>query len=105
MHLSEHFIPDPKQGSFVRLKGWNRIYYSYVKIRMIDSFDDPKLFCEILSNKYEEEAAKRYQSPTEDFSAPVFETAGKENFNTSAMIAAQGVDFDTPSFDEEDPPF
>lgn len=57
-HLENHFIENNPDNSYVRLKGRNRIYYNLIKQRMLDSFDDPKLFCELLDSKYEEVADK-----------------------------------------------
>ena len=47
-HLKEHFSEDTLDTSFSRTKGRNRIFYNYMKIRLINSFEDPRIFCEIL---------------------------------------------------------
>jgi archaellum biogenesis ATPase FlaH len=61
LHLSEHFTEEVDQNSFARLKGRNRIYYNFIKIRMIDSFDAPRLFCGVLDPNYEKTAEKIFQ--------------------------------------------
>ena len=74
-HLEEHFIDDNKDNVFARLKGRNRIYYSYIKIRMVDDFEDPRLYCDILNPEYEEKANKIYEenkSPFLSMNVPVF---------------------------------
>ena len=38
---------------WVRLEGRNRIFYEYIKDRLIDDFDESKLFCSILDEKRE----------------------------------------------------
>lgn len=47
-HLKEHFSEDTLDTSFSRTKGRNRIFYNYMKIRLINSFEDPRVFCELL---------------------------------------------------------
>lgn len=71
MHLKEHFVEENPDNSFVRVKGRNRIYYALIKIRMLDSFDDPRLFCEILNPEYENTAEKLYQENKNPFAVPV----------------------------------
>ncbi len=76
-HLEEHFIDDNKDNVFARLKGRNRIYYSYIKIRMVDDFEDPRLYCDILNPEYEEKANKIYEenkSPFLSMNVPLFNT-------------------------------
>lgn len=76
-HLKEHFIDDNTENSFVRLKGRNRIYYSYIKIRMVDDFEDPRLYCDILNPEYEEKANKimeENKNPFKSTSTPIFST-------------------------------
>jgi len=77
IHLSEHFVDNNDDNSFVRLKGRNRIYYNFIKIRMLDDFDDPRLFCQVLNPEYEKTAEKIYQENKQPFtkstlSIPVF---------------------------------
>lgn len=76
-HLKEHFIDDNGDNAFVRLKGRNRIYYSYIKIRMVDDFEDPRLYCDILNPEYEQTANKIYQENKKPFTttipAPIFD--------------------------------
>lgn len=71
IHLKEHFTEDNPDNSFVRVKGRNRIYYALIKIRMLDSFDDPRLFCEILNPEYEKTAEKLYQENKNPFSVTI----------------------------------
>ena len=58
IHLKEHFSDDLTDNSFTRLKGRNRIYYNLLKIRLLNSFDDPRLFCDVLNKEFEEKANK-----------------------------------------------
>lgn len=70
LHLKEHFHEESKDGRFVKLKGDNRIYYHFLKIRMNDYFDDPRLFCELL-DKDKKDVVKE---DTNTFNPPVFES-------------------------------
>jgi hypothetical protein len=72
IHLKPHFVED-NDDAFVKLKGRNRIYYNFIKIRLLNSFDDPRLFCNILNPDYEEKANKIMQEnikPQVDISFP-----------------------------------
>lgn len=73
-HLSEHFSSDNVDNTTVRLKARNRIYYNFMKIRLLNSFDDPRLFCDILNPEYEEKLKK------EDLFKP------KQTFTTSIPV-------------------
>lgn len=83
-HLKEHFIDDGKDSEYAKLKGLNRIYYNFIKIRMNDDFDEPRLFCELLDPEresvieavYKDTAPKSspIEVPTFDFSMPTLET-------------------------------
>jgi hypothetical protein len=57
-HLSDHFLNDDLMNDWVRLKGHNRIYYEYIKNRLMDDFDEPKLFCQVLDEEKEAFAPK-----------------------------------------------
>jgi hypothetical protein len=60
-HLKEHFSEEVEGNSFSRLKGRNRIYYNFIKIRMIDSFEAPRLFCDVLDPSYEKTSDRIFQ--------------------------------------------
>lgn len=51
-NIAEHFV-DEGETSWVKLEGRNRVYFDYIKIRMVDDFEDPRLYCEILSEEKE----------------------------------------------------
>lgn len=52
-YLSEHFVEDNNPTSeYIRLKGSNRIYYHYLKVRMMDG--EPTMYCELLDHELEE---------------------------------------------------
>jgi len=79
-HLQEHFLEDNADNKTVRLKGRNRIYYNYIKIRDLDDLDTPRLYCDILNPDYEEKANKIMEenrkpsfTSTPSFQTPVFE--------------------------------
>lgn len=61
-HLKKDFLPGKETGTFATLKGHNRIYYNLIKIRGIDSFDDPRIFSGVLN-------------PNNEYQAPVVEAA------------------------------
>lgn len=83
-HLKEHFIDTDESNKYSRLKGRNRIYYNLIKVRMIDDFDDPRVFCEILSASYEEKANKLMNE-------------NKNLFST----AMPSISFTTPTFNAQ----
>lgn len=106
IHLKEHFSDDKEDNSYVRLKGRNRIYYNFLKIRLLNSFDDPRLFCSVLNPEYEEKASKIMEEnknpfkgsiQTPLFSTPTFEKPSPVKPNFSMENA-----FDIP---ETDSPF
>lgn len=75
-HLKEHFIDDGKDVEYAKLKGLNRIYYNFIKIRMNDDFDEPRLFCELLDSEKESivEAVYKESAPkSSPIEAPVFD--------------------------------
>lgn len=87
-HLKEHFVDDIADNSTVRLKGRNRIYYNFIKIRDIDDMDDPRLYCRVLNPEYEKTAEKIYQ----------------ENKNPAFGITVNSPIFEMPKFDFENKP-
>lgn len=75
-YLDDHFV-DYDDNVYVRLKGRNRIYYDYIKTRMLDDFDDPKLFCAVLDEEREKRAVGetvkvQKQEKKEEVIMPVF---------------------------------
>lgn len=65
-HLKNHFVFDDPENRTARLKGRNRIYYHYIKIRLNDDFDDPRTYCDILNQQTEERVTEEYYSGRED---------------------------------------
>jgi len=98
-HLKDHFLEDGKEGNYVKLKALNRIYYDFLKIRMNDSFDDPRLFCEILDPSKEETVNKIYQENQTPSIAPPQFNSHPPTFFSDALNNAKGVEF------EDQPPF
>lgn len=78
IHLKDHFIDDNPDNSFVRLKGRNRIFYNFIKIRMVDDFNDPRLYCSILDPSKEDEVNSMYENNNSTYttvnSTPIFKT-------------------------------
>jgi len=109
-HLKEHFTDTDETNKYSRLKGRNRIYYNFIKIRMIDDFDDPRVFCEILSKEYEEKANKIMEENKNPFKSVT------PSFTTTPVFPSQNLtpikdlppltDFE-PSFEDlkKDSPF
>lgn len=96
-HLKDHFLPSTSaDNATVRLKGRNRIFYNYIKIRLVDDFEDPRLYCSVLNPEYETNVDKMYKEqsiPVAVASAPVFNMTTVMH-NTDAMQAAAGKGFD-----------
>jgi hypothetical protein len=65
-------------NSTVRFKGRNRIYYNYIKIRLVDDFEDSRLYCSVLNPAYEESASRMYQQSKPAFTTAVPVFGGKE---------------------------
>ena len=64
-HICEEDLNSPKE--YVRLKGNNRIYYHFLKVRLMDG--EPTLYCEIL-DKEQEEFNEVVQSYEKDYTEP-----------------------------------
>lgn len=66
-YLKEHFIEDNNPASeYTRLKGRNRIYYHFLKVRLLDG--EPTIYCEILDPEAEEiiQAQAKYEKDTDE---------------------------------------
>lgn len=112
-HLKNHFADEVEGNSFVRVKGRNRIYYNFIKVRMIDSFEAPRLFCDILDPDFEKSAEKMYQQNkfSSSIGAPPVFNDNKIEIEilppTPLKSLAQAFDIDQPlKFSvEDDAPF
>lgn len=81
-HLIDHFLTPNEEYS--RLVGRNRIFYNLIKVRMVNDFDDPRLFCSILNEEYEkkliEERSATFKAEgIPSFDIPVFPSASSPN--------------------------
>lgn len=107
-HLSAHFLEDNIDNKTVRLKGRNRIYYNYIKIRDLDDLDEPRLYCEILNPDLESTIDKEYKERTKfTTSIPVFggETITVEKFPPVPVNFDLNSAFDVPDSKEKKDPF
>lgn len=103
MHLKQHFVPESGDKAFVRLKGRNRIYYNFIKIRGVDSFEDPRLYCDVLNPELEDRY-DQLMSPEKTIKvsdaasaeAPVF----SQSHMSPAILNAKGGEFELNSFDD-----
>ncbi len=88
MHLEEHFLDGSEDNVTVRLKGRNRIFYNYIKTRLTDDFEDSRLYCSVLDEKYEETANKIYEQNRNPFVTPSIDIPvfNKEVFETTKII-------------------
>jgi len=91
-HLEDHFLEDNPDNKTVRLKGRNRIYYNYIKIRDLDDLDEPRLYCDILNLEYEEKANKMYAENKNPFGGTV------PNFNIPVLDTTVDLTSFQPSF-------
>lgn len=106
MHLEEHFISSSsKDTATTLLKGRNRIYYNYIKIRLVDDFEDPRLYCSVLNQEYEKTVDKMYDEKSKESAVPnimkppVFDaTTTMPSFNTTAINNAAGSGFNESPF-------
>jgi len=109
LHLQEHFLEDNADNKTVRLKGRNRIYYNYIKIRDLDDMEDPRLYCDILDPKYEETSNKLYAESKTPFSTPTFNAPifNKVEFERPSEVTPNfdlNSAFDVPKKELENPP-
>lgn len=111
-HLSSHFIDEGKDNKTAKLKGRNRVYYNYIKIRNNDDFETPRLFCDVINPEidsiitdvyYSESAKSKVSSSKPSFPDPpvVFPSLapGAPSDNTLNNSSAKGQGFD------DNPPF
>lgn len=99
-HLEEHFSETAADSNWVRLKGWNRIYYNFIKIRLRNSFEDPTLFCDLLSKEKEAEISRTKENQTETIQTPIF-TQPKNEYKDLPQLDVN----DAFGEDDEDSPF
>ncbi len=52
-NIEDHFVDNDGDSNWAKLEGRNRVYFDYIKIRMVDDFEDPRLYCEVLSEDRE----------------------------------------------------
>ena len=101
-HLSDHFLNDDLMNDWVRLKGTNRIYYEYIKNRLMDDFDEPKLFCQVLDKEKEAYAPKVTASQQPMVKTPVGPQFIEEPYKNIEPISDMSVAFDAPEEDNGD---
>ena len=110
-HLANHFIGDGKDNKTARLKGRNRVFYNYIKIRNNDDFEAPRLFCDIINPDIEDIITEVYYS--EDAknkvaaAKPTFPTPSEDNIPVAPFSlndsSAKGAGFeDNPENDNEE---
>lgn len=99
-HLQDHFEEDFTESDWVKLKARNRIYYEIIKVRLVEDFDDPKLFCELLDPSKEEKSKET--KPL--FQTPVFETEKPVPINFD-MNLAFGEPDNNPLEEDDEVPF
>jgi replicative DNA helicase len=83
-HLKSHFIGDGDDNKTARLKGRNRVYQNYIKIRNNDNFEEPRLFCDVINpdiekvitDLYYNESKQQKSRPTftKESSTPIVDT-------------------------------
>lgn len=112
-HLEEHFVDGSDDNTWSRLKGRNRIYYNVIKKRLVNDFEDPFLFCDILNPEYEEKANKLMEENTKptNISVPVFNSSnstGKLIPMAQALTKPSILDnfgYDKMQDEDQDAPF
>jgi hypothetical protein len=97
-HLSNHFGAD-SDAKYVRLRGRNRIYYNFIKIRAIDDFEVPRIYAEILNEDYEKKlnSYKNFDSSGPGQGIPAFSNEAPTFGMTPAILNAAGSAFDIPA--------
>jgi len=106
-HLSSHFIDSTTDTKYATLKGRNRIYYNYIKMRLNDDFTAPTMFCDILQPDIEDIITEQYYSDdaATTYSAPSLPSDKKKkeepvvvppvtNFNTLNDSSSRGMGFE-----------
>lgn len=106
LHLEEHFSEVDSDSNWVKLKGWNRIYYNFIKIRLRNSFEDPVLFCDLLSKSKESEISKFREKKEEPIQIPTLRPKQTEENDYVDLPTLTPEDaFGTPTDETQDPPF
>lgn len=59
-HLEQHFILGDSDNKTAKLKGRNRVYRHYLKIRLNDNFEDPRIYCDIIDESVETGVTEYY---------------------------------------------
>ena len=97
-NLAEHFI-DEGDSNWVKLEGRNRVYFDYIKIRMVDDFEDPKLYCEILNHQREEKLHEEAELEEED--VPSFMKNSKPTKGGGRLVPLEDLGFPAEGEDDE----
>lgn len=109
-HLIDHFVGDADDNKTARLKGRNRVYQNYIKIRNNDDFESPRLFCDIINPDIENVITEMYYTETQTVkSKPNFQKTNTTpivdmpisfgNLNNSSARGAGFIDVnDKPPF-------
>jgi len=109
-HLTDHFVGDADDNKTARLKGRNRVYQNYIKIRNNDDFESPRLFCDIINPDIENVITEMYYTETQTVkSKPNFQKTNSTpivdmpvsfgNLNNSSARGAGFIDInDKPPF-------
>lgn len=85
-HLEPHYIPGSSDNTTAKLKGRNRVYRNYIKIRLNDNFEDPRLYCDVIDASAED-------SITEAYYTDIKPQKGKPTFPASNKTTQPVVDF------------
>lgn len=100
-HLEPHYIPGASADNITaKLKGRNRVYRNYIKIRLNDNFEDPRIYCEVLDESIEEQVnTSYYNSMTKVKQKPSFNDDKKEEipivpFSDLSNSSAKGQGFE-----------
>lgn len=103
-HLEPHFVEGNEDSVWGKLKGRNRLYVDVIKVRLVDDFEDPRLFCYLLDPSKEDKEIKTFEPTTKSTShtMPIFKPEIEEpiepNFNLQNA-------FGTDEEENLDPPF
>lgn len=98
-HLEKHFIKGAGDNTTAKLKGRNRVYRNYIKIRLNDNFEDSRLYCDVLNPDIEDEIQQSYYSdvmPSKE--RPSFPQSGPPTIPMAPVV--EFVTHNTPGIED-----
>lgn len=88
-HLEDHYIPGESDNKTAKLKGRNRVYRHYLKIRLNDNFEDPRIYCDVIDPTIETGITEHYLDVSKNTTTrkkPTFPARENEKDNKTPIV-------------------